>query len=179
MLIRIVWFKVDSMSMTSPASIAQLAEHALRKRTVVGSIPTGGLLTLSDFKDVIIMVHCLHFCTCVQVSAMICCSGEEHARSNLEWGLVQIKIICFWIAEASCHVKQGLSAAGQPHHISSLVPKSTKLKNDRQSILYLIIAVTLRLDWTGRAVYIFHFGYIFKSCMVGVFVFTLDCNNRI
>ena len=24
------------------ASIAQLAEHALRKRTVVGSIPTGG-----------------------------------------------------------------------------------------------------------------------------------------
>ena len=31
--------------MTSPeASIAQLAEHALRKRAVVGSIPTGGLL---------------------------------------------------------------------------------------------------------------------------------------
>ena len=30
------------MSATSPASIAQLAEHALRKRTVVGSIPTGG-----------------------------------------------------------------------------------------------------------------------------------------
>ena len=27
------------------ASIAQLAEHALRKRTVVGSIPTGGFLT--------------------------------------------------------------------------------------------------------------------------------------
>ena len=26
------------------ASIAQLAEHALRKRTVVGSIPTGGLV---------------------------------------------------------------------------------------------------------------------------------------
>ena len=26
------------------ASIAQLVEHALRKRTVVGSIPTGGLL---------------------------------------------------------------------------------------------------------------------------------------
>ena len=26
------------------ASIAQLAEHALRKRTVVGSIPTGGFL---------------------------------------------------------------------------------------------------------------------------------------
>ena len=26
------------------ASIAQLAEHALRKRTVVGSIPTGGSL---------------------------------------------------------------------------------------------------------------------------------------
>ena len=28
--------------MSSDASIAQLAEHALRKRTVVGSIPTGG-----------------------------------------------------------------------------------------------------------------------------------------
>ena len=27
------------------ASIAQLAEHALRKRTVVGSIPTGGFIT--------------------------------------------------------------------------------------------------------------------------------------
>ena len=26
------------------ASLAQLAEHALRKRTVVGSIPTGGFL---------------------------------------------------------------------------------------------------------------------------------------
>ena len=29
---------------THMASIAQLAEHALRKHTVVGSIPTGGLL---------------------------------------------------------------------------------------------------------------------------------------
>ena len=29
---------------THMASIAQLAEHVLRKRTVVGSIPTGGLL---------------------------------------------------------------------------------------------------------------------------------------
>ena len=28
------------------ASIAQLVEHALRKRTVVGSIPTGGFLSL-------------------------------------------------------------------------------------------------------------------------------------
>ena len=28
------------------ASIAQLAEHALRKRTVVGSIPTGGFSLL-------------------------------------------------------------------------------------------------------------------------------------
>ena len=27
---------------TSTASLAQLAEHALRKRMVVGSIPTGG-----------------------------------------------------------------------------------------------------------------------------------------
>lgn len=32
------------MEITATASIAQLVEHALRKRTVVGSIPTGGLL---------------------------------------------------------------------------------------------------------------------------------------
>ena len=30
------------------ASIAQLAEHALRKRTVVGSIPTGGLFAFNQ-----------------------------------------------------------------------------------------------------------------------------------
>ena len=32
----------------SNASLAQLAEHALRKRMVVGSIPTGGLHTLRE-----------------------------------------------------------------------------------------------------------------------------------
>ena len=32
----------------SSASLAQLAEHALRKRMVVGSIPTGGLHMLSE-----------------------------------------------------------------------------------------------------------------------------------
>jgi hypothetical protein len=32
--------------MHTTASIAQLAEHALRKRTVVGSIPTGGFLAM-------------------------------------------------------------------------------------------------------------------------------------
>ena len=32
------------MAQLTIASIAQLAEHALRKRMVVGSIPTGGLL---------------------------------------------------------------------------------------------------------------------------------------
>ena len=31
------------------ASLAQLAEHALRERTVVGSIPTGGSLNVSIF----------------------------------------------------------------------------------------------------------------------------------
>ena len=31
------------------ASIAQLVEHALRKRTVVGSIPTGGFISSSNF----------------------------------------------------------------------------------------------------------------------------------
>ena len=31
-------------TMLRGASLAQLAEHALRKRTVVGSIPTGGFL---------------------------------------------------------------------------------------------------------------------------------------
>ena len=30
------------------ASLAQLVEHALRKRMVVGSIPTGGLLALTE-----------------------------------------------------------------------------------------------------------------------------------
>ena len=30
------------------ASLAQLAEHALRKRMVVGSIPTGGLVTARE-----------------------------------------------------------------------------------------------------------------------------------
>ena len=30
----------------SMASLAQLAEHALRKRTVMGSIPIGGLMLL-------------------------------------------------------------------------------------------------------------------------------------
>ena len=35
----------DGPSLTA-ASIAQLVEHALRKRMVVGSIPTGGLLTI-------------------------------------------------------------------------------------------------------------------------------------
>ena len=32
------------MVLPTSASLAQLAEHALRKRTVVGSIPTGGSL---------------------------------------------------------------------------------------------------------------------------------------
>ena len=32
----------------SSASLAQLAEHALRKRMVVGSIPTGGLITARE-----------------------------------------------------------------------------------------------------------------------------------
>ena len=32
----------DAVSLCADASIAQLAEHALRKRMVVGSIPTGG-----------------------------------------------------------------------------------------------------------------------------------------
>ena len=32
------------------ASIAQLVEHALRKRTVVGSIPTGGFLFCIEIK---------------------------------------------------------------------------------------------------------------------------------
>ena len=31
-----------SLCVKAAASLAQLAEHALRKRTVVGSIPTGG-----------------------------------------------------------------------------------------------------------------------------------------
>ena len=35
----------DGPTLTA-ASIAQLVEHALRKRMVVGSIPTGGLLTI-------------------------------------------------------------------------------------------------------------------------------------
>ena len=33
----------------SYASLAQLAEHALRKRMVVGSIPTGGFLAARDW----------------------------------------------------------------------------------------------------------------------------------
>ena len=32
----------DASRKLTPASLAQLAEHALRKRMVVGSIPTGG-----------------------------------------------------------------------------------------------------------------------------------------
>ena len=37
--------------LSSSASLAQLAEHALRKRTVVGSIPTGGSLNESNTKS--------------------------------------------------------------------------------------------------------------------------------
>ena len=42
--------EVDSQQ--SNASIAQLAEHALRKRTVVGSIPTGGSSIFVDVAHV-------------------------------------------------------------------------------------------------------------------------------
>ena len=38
----IVWIRLQ-METESNASLAQLVEHALRKRMVVGSIPTGGL----------------------------------------------------------------------------------------------------------------------------------------
>ena len=59
------------------ASIAQLAEHALRKRMVVGSIPTGG----SDF-DVRVEAN-LYFThrTRFQMSAV----GFEPTRSCLQW----------------------------------------------------------------------------------------------
>ena len=160
---------LDSMSMTLPASIAQLAEHALRKRTVVGSIPTGGLLTLSDSQDAIILVEaCVH---CLQhkwfVDSFMClviCARPQCGCQSLASPQAWIGTVHTLHTHANC---------------PAVVPKSTKLKNDRQSNLYLIIMVTLRLDWTGRAVYIFQFGYVIKSCMVGVFVFTLDCNNRI
>ena len=33
--------------LSADASLAQLAEHALRKRMVVGSIPTGGFIAVS------------------------------------------------------------------------------------------------------------------------------------
>ena len=35
---------LPGLEFENKASLAQLAEHALRKRMVVGSIPTGGLL---------------------------------------------------------------------------------------------------------------------------------------
>ena len=35
---------INFAAVPTSASLAQLAEHALRKRTVVGSIPTGGSL---------------------------------------------------------------------------------------------------------------------------------------
>ena len=41
------------------ASLAQLAEHALRKRTVVGSIPTGGFLHMANNKK-LTGAHRLH-----------------------------------------------------------------------------------------------------------------------
>ena len=46
---------------TVDASLAQLAEHALRKRTVVGSIPTGGSLIMtahSMLNAPLRFVHC-------------------------------------------------------------------------------------------------------------------------
>ena len=42
------------------ASIAQLAEHALRKRTVVGSIPTGGFLFGSSARQKVSMRNAQH-----------------------------------------------------------------------------------------------------------------------
>ena len=54
------------------ASLAQLAEHALRKRTVVGSIPTGGY-----------MLH-LVLCCC----DVMACSIRQARPGELACGLI-------------------------------------------------------------------------------------------
>ena len=41
-------FVATTSAPSRSASLAQLAEHALRKRMVVGSIPTGGLVTARE-----------------------------------------------------------------------------------------------------------------------------------
>ena len=41
-------FVATTSAPSRSASLAQLAEHALRKRMVVGSIPTGGLVTATE-----------------------------------------------------------------------------------------------------------------------------------
>ena len=46
----------DGPTLTA-ASIAQLVEHALRKRMVVGSIPTGGLLSILLRQHMLDMAH--------------------------------------------------------------------------------------------------------------------------
>ena len=42
MVVNVFMRSMYDYMLTVDASLAQLAEHALRKRTVVGSIPTGG-----------------------------------------------------------------------------------------------------------------------------------------
>ena len=48
------------IEITATASIAQLVEHALRKRTVVGSIPTGGFLFGSRARQKMSMRNAQH-----------------------------------------------------------------------------------------------------------------------
>ena len=67
------------------ASIAQLVEHVLRKRTVVGSIPTGGSLMLPQ-KNLC--------CLVTQLLYTIACGDSYVSQSQFEPdpGLIELNL---------------------------------------------------------------------------------------